>query len=458
FKREDITSRNGQTRLSIIISLLFFVVLTFLISSKLLPTFSVVFVLASLVFVIAFINTDVALIILIFSMLLSPEFKIGGITGRDVVIRIDDVFLFVVFLGWLAKMAVHKELSLLRTTPINKFILIYIFIGILATLLGAQKGYVNTTKGFFYILKYIEYFLLFFLVANNIRDMKQIKIFVFFILLTCFMVSAYAWYLHLTGVERVAAPFDLEGGSEANTLAGYLLLIMGIIMGLLIYSTSYAQKILLSAFLGFIVPPFLFTLSRGAWLGLIPMYISLIILTKKSRHLLLVSFVIIVILSPILLPQTVKDRITTTFVAGEVYTVFGKQILFAESAAARIEVWKYTVKKWYKRPFLGYGVTGIGFVDSQYARILGETGLIGFLVFALLMATIFREGVRNFKLVEDDWARGLTLGFLAGLTGLLFQAFSASNFIIVRIMEPFWFIAAIVIMLPVLRQVPEKKR
>jgi O-antigen ligase len=355
-------------------------------------------------------------------------------------------------------MAVHKELSLLRTTPINKFILIYIFIGIVASLLGAQQGYVNITRSFFYILKYIEYFLLFFLVANNIRDIKQLKIFVFFLLLTCFIVSAYAWKLHMTGIVRVAAPFDLKGGAEANTLAGYLLFMMGIIMGLLIYSVSHKQKIFLLALLGFMIPPFLFTLSRGAWLGLIPMYISLIILTKKSRHLLLIGLVIIVILSPILLPQTVKDRITTTFVAGEVYTVFGKQFLFAESAAARIEVWNYVIKKWYKRPFLGYGVTGIGFVDSQYARILGETGLIGFLAFALLMAIIVREGVRNFKLVEDDWARGLTLGFLAGLTGLLFQGFSASNFIIVRIMEPFWFIAAIVIMLPVLRQVPEKKR
>jgi O-antigen ligase len=317
---------------------------------------------------------------------------------------------------------------------------------------------VNITKSFFYILKYIEYFLLFFLVANNIKDIKQLKIFVFFILLTSFIVSAYAWKLHLTGIARVAAPFDLKGGAEANTLAGYLLFIMGIIMGLLIYSVSHKQKILLLSLLGFMIPPFLFTLSRGAWLGFIPMYISLIILTKKSRHLLLISLVIIVILSPILLPQTVKDRITTTFVQGEVYTVFGKQILFAESGAARIEVWRYVIKKWYKRPFLGYGVTGIGFVDSQYARILGETGLIGFLVFALLIATIFREGVRNFKLVEDDWARGLTLGFLAGLTGLLVQAFSASNFIIVRIMEPFWFVAALVIMLPVLRQVPGKKR
>jgi O-antigen ligase len=382
-------------------------------------------------------------------MLLSPEYRVGGIPGRDVVLRVDDVFLFVVFFGWLAKMAVNKELGFLKSSPLNRLILIYIFVNILSTFLGVQQGYVKIFSGSFYILKYTQYFLLFFLVSNNIRDIRQIKIFVFLLLLTCFVVSVYAWYLHLEGITRVAAPFDLdESGGEANTLAGYLLLMMGIILGLLIYSESHKQKILLLALLGFMIPPFLFTLSRGAWLGFFPMYISAIILTKKARHILLICLAVIILLSPILMPQAVKDRITSTFVEGETYTVFGKQILFAESGAARIEKWRQIMEKWYKQPFLGYGVTGVGFVDSQYARTLGESGLIGFLVFAWLMAAIFREGIRNLSFLSDNWARGLTLGLLTGLTGLLFQAFSASTFIIVRIMEPFWFLTAIVIMLP----------
>jgi len=40
------------------------------------------------------------------------------------------------------------------------------------------------------------------------------------------------------------------------------------------------------------------------------------------------------------------------------------------------------------------------------------------------------------------------MGFLAGFIGLLVHAVGANTFIIVRIMEPFWFILAIVIMLP----------
>jgi hypothetical protein len=59
------------------------------------------------------------------------------------------------------------------------------------------------------------------------------------------------------------------------------------------------------------------------------------------------------------------------------------------------------------------------------------------------MLSIFREGIKTLNIVTDDWARGVTLGFLAGFIGLLFQALTANTFIIVRIMGPFWFLAAI---------------
>ncbi|NOZ68896.1 MAG: hypothetical protein GXP46_06565, partial [Deferribacteres bacterium] len=242
--------------------------------------------------------------------------------------------------------------------------------------------------------------------------------------------------------------FDGVVGGEANTLAGYLLLMMGVIIGLIIYSGRPLHRVLLSGLLGFMIPPFLFTLSRGGWLGFIPMYISMIILTKKAKYILLTSLALIIVSSPVLIPGFVKQRVASTFVSGKAYSVFGKRIVFEKSAAARIDTWKETLEKWYKRPILGHGAAGAGFIDSQYARVLGETGLAGFAVFLWLMASILRAGMRTLNLMEDDWTRGLSLGFIAGFTGLLFHAFSASTFIIIRIMEPFWFLAAIVVMLP----------
>lgn len=101
-----------------------------------------------------------------------------------------------------------------------------------------------------------------------------------------------------------------------------------------------------------------------------------------------------------------------------------------------------------KNPILGEGVSGLGLVDAQYPLVLGETGIIGFLIFIWLLTVIFKQSLSIFKQIEDDWLKGLILGFIGGFVGLLFHSFAAATFIIVRIMEPFWFLAAIVIMLP----------
>ena len=53
---------------------------------------------------------------------------------------------------------------------------------------------------------------------------------------------------------------------------------------------------------------------------------------------------------------------------------------------------------------------------------------------------------KNFLSSQTTFNRGLTMGFLAGFTGLLFHALGANTFIIVRIMEPFWFVTGMVIL------------
>lgn len=130
----------------------------------------IVISLGLILFLIAFIKTDIALIILIFSMLLSPEIGLSGIPGRAVVIRFDDIFLIIVFLGWLAKMSVNKEIGLIRVNPINTPIIAYIVVCLLSTTIAVLQGIANPRHSIFYILKYIEYFLVFFMVSNNIRD------------------------------------------------------------------------------------------------------------------------------------------------------------------------------------------------------------------------------------------------------------------------------------------------
>ena len=65
------------------------------------------------------------------------------------------------------------------------------------------------------------------------------------------------------------------------------------------------------------------------------------------------------------------------------------------------------------------------------------------------MVTLFKVGWRGFTHPQiDDFGKGLSLGFTCALVGLLAMGVAAEVFIIVRIMEPFWFLAAMVVMLP----------
>jgi hypothetical protein len=47
---------------------------------------------------------------------------------------------------------------------------------------------------------------------------------------------------------------------------------------------------------------------------------------------------------------------------------------------------------------------------------------------------------------------GLSLGYLAGFTAMLTHSIGANSFIIVRIMEPFWFLTAMIIMIPTIEK------
>ena len=122
------------------------------------------------------------------------------------------------------------------------------------------------------------------------------------------------------------------------------------------------------------------------------------------------------------------------------------------STSARLVSLKEILADWPKHPLVGYGVTGYEFIDSQLPRVLIESGTLGLLSFFYLLYSIFKLVVKNLKEVKTPYFKGLTVGFLAGFIGLLFHSLGANTFIIVRIMEPFWFFAGIIVILPELER------
>ncbi|TBR19335.1 hypothetical protein EPO66_00760, partial [bacterium] len=290
---------------------------------------------------------------------------------------------------------------------------------------------------------------------NNLKSMAQAKRFTFFILLTCFLVCIYAWTQIPTG-QRISAPFEGREG-EPNTFAAYLLLMMAMIMGFVLNSPNRNLVIMYLFFMGFALIPFIYTLSRGGWISFFPMFVAFIFLSRKYKLGLFLFFIAMIILLPYVIPKKVHERVRETFAPETTYEVMGKKIGIAESAASRINAWGLAYKAWLKKPLFGFGVPMGTSIDNQYTRVLGETGALGFTAFFWILLIVFRMGWFAYTNTRGDpFSQSVSMGFLAGFIAILVHSFSSADFILIRVMEPFWFIAAIVAALPELAQAEMK--
>ena len=448
----------GETTLQLILPLvlLLFILVAFaMVIPFLSPLKTLALAGGLVVFVLTFFSTEIGLYILIFSMLLSPEFIVGATEGaslgRGVTLRLDDFLIVIIGFSWLAKMAINKDLGLFLRTPLNKPIAFYLTLCLVSTLLGVIYARVHLMTGFLFVLKYFQYIIVYFMAANHLKDKKQLQNYVWAMLLTCAVVSVMGMAQVPSG-ERVSAPFEGAVG-EPNTFGGYLVFMICICAGIYLAASSFRHQLGCAFLILLFSAPLFYTQSRSSYLAAIPAVASFIWLSKK-RFWVLPFILLIAFTLPYIAPRPAVERVAYTFTQGrdrtDVVTIAGVKL--DTSTSARINSWKEAVKDLSRHPILGYGVTGYKFVDAQYVRVAAETGLLGLVFFLFLMATIFREGLRVHKSAKDLFHKGLAAGFLAGFIGLLFHGLGANTFIIVRIMQPFWFIAAMVMVIPSLER------
>ncbi|MGR3294322.1 MAG: O-antigen ligase family protein [Candidatus Scalindua sp.] len=402
--------------------------------------------------IVCFVWPPISLYILIFSMLLSPEFGERGTQGGGMTIRVDDLILVLISFSWLAKSSLNKDLGLFPKTPLNKGITGYVFICLFSTVLGALFGKINLA-GFMFVLKYFEYFMVFFLAVNFITTRKQAKIFLILILITCAIVSLYALsQLPLGG--RVSTPFEGKEG-EPGTLGGYLILLMSVSIGILLTSESRKVKILLTGLIIVSFVALMATQSRVTWMGLPVMYLCFIAMSKK-RLMLLAALAVIIAIGPFVMPESYKERYGGTFKREEGYkaTVGGKALALDSSATERVQSWQGVLKDFKNHPIFGYGINGYWFIDGQYFRTLIELGIIGMGIFVFMLYQIGKFLLAAYHISSDNFSKGFNMGLFAGFLALLVHCIGSNTFIVVRIMEPFWFLMGIAV---VLYQIDKKK-
>jgi O-antigen ligase len=172
-----------------------------------------------------------------------------------------------------------------------------------------------------------------------------------------------------------------------------------------------------------------------------------------SQHRIIVGAIMVGVVAVMLigmpmLPAKVQQRITGTFQVQAEYHVQIAGVDLDSSASARVVSYQEAIQIWEKSPFLGHGVTGTHFIDGQYFRLLAETGLAGLAAFLFMLWRLLMETWKVYKQCEDNFLRGAVLGFFCGIIAVMAHAISANSFIIIRIAEPFWLMAGLVLLIP----------
>ncbi len=412
-------------------------------------------ILALALFAFSFMSPRIALYILIFSMLLSPEIGSRNL-NKGFTIRFEDMLLLVMGFAWLAKSAVFKNVGLIPRTSLNLPIILYILICVVSTGFGILQGTVKAPlTGMLFVLKYFEYFVIFFLTINNVHSKKHIRNLLVAIFVT-YIIVLIVGIAQIPKGQRITAPF--EGGSEPNTLGGYLLIMFSLTMVCFLTAKKIFSRTSLALILLLCFSVILFTLSRATWVGFVPMYLTLVLISKKRNILIFAAFVALISV-PFTFPKIVMDRLTYTFrgegPAKTIPTIDGKMmrtlIQLDPSTNERIISMRRVVEGFQQNPLFGFGVTGFSFIDAQYHRILIETGLFGLSAFIFLL---WKTGSHVFRLWKryrgDPLYNILTSGTFCAFIGLLFHAIGTNTFIIVRIMEPFWCLVALCTAIPLI--------
>ncbi|KAF0126999.1 MAG: hypothetical protein FD189_764 [Elusimicrobia bacterium] len=423
------------------------------------PGFIVLGALAVGISIFAFFSPRLSLLLVVFSMLLSPEIPVGGaISERHVVVRYDDILIAIIFISWFARTAIEKGRAFIVDTPAHKPILIYTALCVVSTGLGILRGDINPKVSFFYVVKYIQYFLLYFMTVNIVRDPAEIKKYLKAALLVAAIVTVYAYYYYFnSGPDgRSSAPFEAAvgspGESEPASLGGYYLILFGVLLGLVVHAPLRVSAAAIAAMLA-VLPVFMATYSRASYIGLTAMVPASFIIFSRRKLFLFTALLGMLIVGVILpgISEKTRERVRMTY-TGELATrgveFMGVKLNLEESAYLRYNSLRRVLTEHLpKHPLLGRGVTGIGLGDNQYALVLGELGIIGFFVFLWMLYSVF-GAARAVSLAYDEfWIKAVSTGLMVALVGLLFQGLGVNTFIIVRIMEPFWMLTAFVMVL-----------
>ncbi len=321
-----------------------------------------------------------------------------------------------------------------RRNTVDLFVGFYMVVGLVLLLctLG-QRTSINIT-GF---RASMQYLLMFFLIVRLIRDEADLMRMYRIMIAIATVIALYGIYQFIIGVEIPSNWTDAAEGSvrtrvfaifsNPNVMGGYMILFAPMAIGMAYAQEDPATKVFywicgLSMCLGC-----LFTMSRGAWLGLaVAALIFALIVDRKLFFLMVVGGI-----ASCFLPF-VRSRIGYLFTPAfqESNQRAGRGVRWdrAFGYVSDYDAWAMG---------LGYGMYGgavamqnkinpnfvYTYVDNYYVKTIAENGIAGLTALLTMLGGLFWTGARACSRTANSRFKPLCAGMLSALIGFMVQSF-----------------------------------
>jgi O-antigen ligase len=276
----------------------------------------------------------------------------------------------------------------------------------------------------------IEYMFWYFLVINLVKKEEQIKNILRVFVWTNFFVAAYGVFQYIIGVQTpkawiVASQENISTRvfsivKSCNLLGSILVLCIPIAIAMIYASKTRIEKILYCICTIVMLACMAFTYSRGAWIAL-TVGIFIFSLLKDKRILAICAGVLVLL--PVIMPSLVT-RLLYLFTSD-----------YAQKSAqgGRIERWGKAVEYGMKHPFKGLGIGRFGgatasihnmpntfYTDNYYVKTFAENGIIGLVIFIILLVFVVKQGFGIVKLCRGKlYFESISIGIYAGVVGVI---------------------------------------
>lgn len=331
-----------------------------------------------------------------------------------------DFLIFSLLVGWIVQ---TKQRSLFSPSAINlpamlmpSYLLISLFLGnsYMGTEFSLNDGRVQDWKNFTLMP------ILFFVVANTVKDKKEVWRIFGVMAFVMFIVAYYTndqvkWFSSLESRVKITGTFQFLGPNEvAAFFNSYVMIMLSVYFAMKHSRNKYLLLVVILVSMYCI----LFTYSRAAYAAFAA---GLFLLFAIKNQKYIIPLVLAGLLWQTVLPEKAIERFKGT------KNKYGE---LDESSQRRINIWETAMDLYQKNPVtgIGYGVfrnldLDLGDTHNIYVKILVEQGMIGLALFLLAIFCFMREGLVLFRRGDDQMCRALGLGLFVCMFVLMINNF-----------------------------------